>query len=87
MSLYFLPVGTIHLSSTMGIVHLVEWNGRKIAFNELNPFPQRVINARRTHHFQIIRAQLEELEIERKKRKSAKSDDNVGTCDYMSEED
>ncbi|CAL1266415.1 unnamed protein product [Larinioides sclopetarius] len=26
-----------------------------VAFNELNPFPQRVINSKRSHHFQIIR--------------------------------
>ncbi|GFR10512.1 hypothetical protein TNCT_662761 [Trichonephila clavata] len=26
-----------------------------IAFNELNPFPQRAINSKRSHHFQIIR--------------------------------
>ncbi|GFQ70267.1 hypothetical protein TNCT_546391, partial [Trichonephila clavata] len=57
-----------------------------IAFNELNPFPQRAINSKRSHHFQIIRAQLEELENEKRKRKSG-SADNIKSFDYMSEED
>ncbi|XP_013784589.1 TBC1 domain family member 2B-like [Limulus polyphemus] len=34
----------------------------QVAFNDLNPFPMRMINSKRAQHVQIVKAQLEELE-------------------------
>ncbi|KAF8763870.1 hypothetical protein HNY73_022005 [Argiope bruennichi] len=81
--------------ATMHIVHFVRFERKKLTprdwvrslFNDsTNPFPQRVINSKRSHHFQIIRAQLEELENEKRKRKTD-SEEKVAKVDYMSEED
>lgn len=34
-----------------------------IAFHELNPFPQRIINGKREHHHKILKAQMESLDV------------------------
>lgn len=59
-----------------------------IAFNELNPFPMRVINSKRLQHMQIVKSQLEELEVLRNttphhRRQSV----NRNKSDWQSDED
>ncbi|XP_054706604.1 TBC1 domain family member 2B-like [Uloborus diversus] len=56
-----------------------------IAFGELNPFPQRTITSKRAHHYQIIKAQLEEFESMRNS--LPRSQEKVSNSEYLSEDD